>query len=718
MVLRHSPGSVLPTFARPFCRVHYTSVISSCAVHVPLSPRPLSPQQAKSLITRDRLLSSVAARTSTPQVSTSSSSREVVELAILIDVLPARVRAALQPHKALSQLVEVVLDLGRPVVARFTEGAQLLSRDPLTQAELEEVTSKVGEFGGDNRAGINRCLHRISCIRNRDGHIVGLTCRVGRAITGSANMAADVVLSGKSILLLGRPGVGKTTAIRDISSMLAEAAHKRVVIIDTSNEIAGDGDVPHPGIATARRMQVPVPEQQHRVMIEAVENHMPEVIVIDEIGSEAEALAAATIAQRGVQLVATAHGERLENILNNPTLQSLLGGVESVTLGDEQAKKRGVQKSVRERAGPPTFECCIEMEDRLHWNIYEDVASATDALLAGKEVQPMLCYRDADGSVFSETRNVFGRSETTSVLTARPSASPQSEPSSATQLEPDPSSGSSSSSSASASESDSEDKEEEEVVSHLQRLQGLAGSWRRVNKRPRLGKDGREHRGTGLGAGQLEGGGEGEPEVAAMQVYVHGIHEAVLQSVLTPSPLWHRIQLNKNLESCDAVLALRGKIKAGGWLRTAAKAYAVPIFSVKTGSPEHLTRAVQTILGIQPSPSGMFGAPRGPDATSVAAPPAALTADWDQETEEGASASKAVDDASEVSPSWRYQDARDEALIAVEQVVIPRQQPIELLPQTPELLDMQVDIIKKFDLRYEVVGEDANSRLRIMPSSL
>ncbi|KAL0055246.1 hypothetical protein WJX82_009399 [Trebouxia sp. C0006] len=561
------------------CVIHAQRSNGSC-----LLERPVARQRIQSLISSEQTPFYVANSASPPD----NKSRTDFELSVLIEVLPARVRNLLQQHPDLPQLVEVVLDLGRPVLARFANTDQLLSAAPLAKQELEEVTSKVSDFGGDNRAGIDRCLHRISCIRNRDGQIVGLTCRVGRAIAGSANMAADVVLSGKSILLLGRPGVGKTTAIRDISSMLAHVAHKRVVIIDTSNEIAGDGDVPHPGIASARRMQVPVPEQQHRVMIEAVENHMPEVIVIDEIGSEAEALAAATIAQRGVQLVATAHGERLENILNNPTLQSLLGGVESVTLGDEQAKKRGVQKSVRERAGPPTFECCIEMEDREHWHVYDDVASATDDLLSGKEVHPVLRYRDADGSVFSQTTNSFGQTQTQS-------------------------------------------------------------------------------------------------------------------AALTTSSLWERIQLQDSLQGCDAVLALRGKIKAGGWLRTAAKGFAVPIFSVKTSSPDHLTRAVQTILGLEPSPGGLFGASRAGSVEPASS------------SNSGLQAEAAGEEPMFQSPPLRFQDAMDEALIAVEQVVIPRHQPIELLPRTPELLDMQVAVVNKFDLPYEVIGTDRKSRLRIMP---
>ncbi|DBB09376.1 TPA: hypothetical protein ACH3X3_007951 [Trebouxia sp. C0006] len=682
------------------CVIHAQRSNGSC-----LLERPVARQRIQSLISSEQTPFYVANSASPPD----NKSRTDFELSVLIEVLPARVRNLLQQHPDLPQLVEVVLDLGRPVLARFANTDQLLSAAPLAKQELEEVTSKVSDFGGDNRAGIDRCLHRISCIRNRDGQIVGLTCRVGRAIAGSANMAADVVLSGKSILLLGRPGVGKTTAIRDISSMLAHVAHKRVVIIDTSNEIAGDGDVPHPGIASARRMQVPVPEQQHRVMIEAVENHMPEVIVIDEIGSEAEALAAATIAQRGVQLVATAHGERLENILNNPTLQSLLGGVESVTLGDEQAKKRGVQKSVRERAGPPTFECCIEMEDREHWHVYDDVASATDDLLSGKEVHPVLRYRDADGSVFSQTTNSFGQTQTQSVFTAAASSSSSSSSTASDSACSDSGRDSSSSDSGGIPRYDSaSDSEEEDVASHLQRLQSLAGNWKlkQTNKRARLANKSPQQ--DDSESSTSDGGQQGQgsfqlPAVPAMQVYLHGIDEAVLQAALTTSSLWERIQLQDSLQGCDAVLALRGKIKAGGWLRTAAKGFAVPIFSVKTSSPDHLTRAVQTILGLEPSPGGLFGASRAGSVEPASS------------SNSGLQAEAAGEEPMFQSPPLRFQDAMDEALIAVEQVVIPRHQPIELLPRTPELLDMQVAVVNKFDLPYEVIGTDRKSRLRIMP---
>ncbi|HEY9665129.1 MAG TPA: AAA family ATPase, partial [Allocoleopsis sp.] len=258
----------------------------------------------------------------------------------LLEILPEGIRAKLAQHPQRDRLVEVVLDLGRYPEARFPNSSEYLSDTPITKTDLQYCVERVGMFSGDNRAGIERTLHRISAIRNRAGEVIGLTCRVGRAIFGTIGMIRDLVETGRSILMLGRPGVGKTTALREIARVLADELNKRVVIIDTSNEIAGDGDIPHPAIGRARRMQVARPELQHQVMIEAVENHMPEVIVIDEIGTELEALAARTIAERGVQLVGTAHGNRIENLIKNPTLSDLVGGIQSVTLSDEEARRR------------------------------------------------------------------------------------------------------------------------------------------------------------------------------------------------------------------------------------------------------------------------------------------------------------------------------------------------------------------------------------------
>ncbi|MBZ0290639.1 MAG: AAA family ATPase, partial [Anaerolineae bacterium] len=280
----------------------------------------------------------------------------------LKQVLPPHLNAALDHIGNTDDLLEVVLDLGRVPTARFVEGEVVLLEDEVTRDDIDAIVSNIGAFDADNRAGMERTLHRISAIRNRRGDVVGLTCRVGRAVYGTIDIIQDLVESGQSILMLGPPGVGKTTMLREAARVLAES--KRVVIVDTSNEIGGDGDVPHPAIGKARRMQVSHPERQHEVMIEAVENHNPEVIVIDEIGRELEAQAARTIAERGVQLIGTAHGNALENLMLNPTLSDLVGGIESVTLSDEEARRRGTQKSVLERRAPPTFDVLIELQNR------------------------------------------------------------------------------------------------------------------------------------------------------------------------------------------------------------------------------------------------------------------------------------------------------------------------------------------------------------------
>ncbi len=322
------------------------------------------------------------------------------DLEALLNVLPPDIAQAVRDHNRNEVLVEVVLDLGRYPEARYTDGEVALCAREVTEADIQYVVSRIGEFDADNRAGIQRTLHRISAVRNRRGNIIGLTCRVGRAVYGTLEIVKDIILSGKSILLLGRPGVGKTTMLREAARVLAE--HKRVIIVDTSNEIGGDGDIPHPAVGRARRMQVPKPSLQHEVMIEAVENHMPEVIIIDEIGRELEAIAARTIAERGVQLIATAHGNTLENLLMNPTLSDLVGGVESVTLSDEEARRRGTQKTVLERRAPPTFDVLIEIQDRQRLLVHHDVAASVDALLRGQQPDVELRYRDEEGQIHVE----------------------------------------------------------------------------------------------------------------------------------------------------------------------------------------------------------------------------------------------------------------------------------------------------------------------------
>lgn len=343
-----------------------------------------------------------------------SERRMTDDLQALLGVLPPAVAQAVNEADNSEDLLEVILDLGRVPTARFVNREVVLRNVEVSMADIDYVVGRIGEFDADNRAGLERTLHRIAAIRNRRGHIVGLTCRIGRAVYGTTDIIQDLIESGKSLLLLGRPGIGKTTMLREAARILAEK--KRVVIVDTSNEIGGDGDVPHPAVGQARRMQVAMPSLQHEVMIEAVENHNPEVIVIDEIGRELEAAAARTIAERGVQLIGTAHGNTLENLLLNPTLSDLVGGIESVTLSDEEARRRGTQKTVLERRSAPTFDVLIEIQTRDRLAVHLDVAEAVDSLLRGYPLPPEIRSRGTDGEIITEREAapVLGRSSSKS----------------------------------------------------------------------------------------------------------------------------------------------------------------------------------------------------------------------------------------------------------------------------------------------------------------
>lgn len=329
----------------------------------------------------------------------------------LLNILPPFVSAPLREREDRSELLEVVMDLGRPPEARFHTYEIVLSQKDIGQEDLEYVASRIGVFNDDNRAGIERTLHRISAIRNRQGRIVGVTCRVGRAVFGTVRLIEDLVQSGRNILLLGRPGVGKTTMLREVARVLADEVKKRVIIVDTSNEIAGDGDIPHPAIGHARRMQVTQPTMQHAVMIEAVENHMPQAIVIDEIGTELEAAAARTIAERGVQLVGTAHGNTLENLILNPILSDLIGGIQTVTLGDEEARRRGTQKSILERKAPPTYDVVVEIQEFNSVAVHSDVSEVVDAILRGRPVLREVRSLDGDGVLQKKQERVLPFSE-------------------------------------------------------------------------------------------------------------------------------------------------------------------------------------------------------------------------------------------------------------------------------------------------------------------
>ena len=302
----------------------------------------------------------------------------------LLENLPLFIKERVNKHPDKEKIVEIIMDLGRRPEIRFTTGSQILSQKMVSWQDIEYTTKRISKFNNENRAGIERTLHRISCIRNRQFLITGLTCRIGRAVFGTITLARDLLESNKSILILGKPGVGKTTIIREIARVLSDEMGKRVIIIDTANEIGGNSDIPHPGIGRARRMQVSQTNLQHQIMIEAVENHMPEVIIIDEISTELEALAARTIAEKGVQLVGTTHGNCLENLIKNPPLADLIGGIQYVTLSDEEAKRRKTQKSILERKSYPAFQTAIEINEHNNWVIHENVDESVDLLLRGK----------------------------------------------------------------------------------------------------------------------------------------------------------------------------------------------------------------------------------------------------------------------------------------------------------------------------------------------
>ena len=338
--------------------------------------------------------------------------RHVVDdMDAFLNVLPEPLRTGLAENMSdpddMSGLLEIIVDLGRVPEARFIEDSIVLSDDEVTREDIASVISGLGRFGDDNRAGIERTLHRFSVIRDREGNPVGLTCRVGRAVFGTVRLIQDLIESGRSVLILGRPGIGKTTILREVARVLADDASRRVVIVDTSNEIGGDGAVAHPAIGRARRMQVPNTELQHRIMVEAVENHMPEVVVIDEIGTELESIAARTIAERGVQLVATAHGNTLGNVISNPTLSDLVGGTQAVTLGDIEARRRRTQKTVLERKHTPTFDVVVEMRERYYVGVHNDVGRAVDRMLRGLQVPLDMRRLKDDGSVETQVEDAM-----------------------------------------------------------------------------------------------------------------------------------------------------------------------------------------------------------------------------------------------------------------------------------------------------------------------
>jgi stage III sporulation protein SpoIIIAA len=520
-----------------------------------------------------------------PIASAITPQRITDDLERLLELLPEPVRRQLAQPQRRQQLQEVILDLGRVPEARYPDRAIALGERPVEREDLAATLARLGSFGGDNRAGIERTLHRISAIRNRSGAVVGLTCRVGRAVYGTVAMVRDLLDQGQSLLLMGRPGVGKTTALREIARVLADDLRRRVVIIDTSNEIAGDGDIPHPAIGRARRMQVARPELQHQVMIEAVENHMPEVIVIDEIGTELEAQAARTIAERGVMLVATAHGNALENLVRNPTLSDLVGGIQAVTLGDEEARRRRTQKTVLERAAEPTFPLAVEMHSRQRWLIHRDVAATVDQLLRGLAPRPQVREVGEDGRLL--------------LRDPAPPAAPRGAGPLAS-LEPP------------------------------RRFEPVNGERQHAATRPPRApltataaslEDCGEEGGAALPEPSSSSGGDWPTSAAAgapLRLWAVGPTPQLLETVIRSRRL--PIELVADAEQADAVLSLRGALGRHADQRRRAQELGLPILVIKSDSLHQVRRSLERLLerrgptgtGLEPNPT-VTGGPIGLD---------------------------------------------------------------------------------------------------------
>ncbi|KAK9845213.1 hypothetical protein WJX81_000262 [Elliptochloris bilobata] len=605
------------------------------------------------------------------------------ELLELADLLPHALRTALLLHEDFLEVLEVVMDVGRPPLARFPAGDVRLSEQRITYEDLDLAVAKLGDFGGDNRAGIDRTLHRISCLRNRDGRVIGLTCRAGRAVCGSAALAADLVADGRSLLLLGRPGVGKTTSVREIARLLSEEHRRRVVIIDTSNEIGGDGDIPHPGIGCARRMQVAEVEHQHRTMIEAVENHMPEALVIDEIGNEAEALAARSISQRGIQLIATAHGGDLATLVRNPALAELVGGIQSVTLGDEEARRRGGgRKSVLERAQPPTFDVAVELLGRRKWRVHADLAAAVDRLLADGDARGQLVTLDAEGAVVSVSEREAEAGEASPMATAADAwgRGPHEDPS-----WQDPA---------------------------WQDAAWGAAAGGPAESAPAAQPGGSSAAWPAAFNGQEE---DAAPE-GAVRIYTFGLDDGRCRQVLAALGLSNAVALTRQMHECDAVMALRERLRAPGaeWVRDSARATGVPIFSLRTTSDATLVKALRTLAGVDPSALtlGDPAAAAGADPGGGRRRPAALRAQDDvARLGSGAGAGSYVSQARAGDRGAALEEAR----LAVERLVLPGGEAAELLPRAPGVLLCQEELVRSYGLTSETVGGGASARLRILP---
>lgn len=517
--------------------------------------------------------------------------------------------------------------------------------------DLKHAISKVGDFSDDNRSGIDSSLHRISAIRNRKMQIIGLTCRVGRAISGSAEIIRDLVEGGSSTLVIGRPGVGKTTLIREIARMLADDQRKRVVIVDTSNEIGGDGDVPHAGIGRARRMQVPNVNMQHNIMIEAVENHMPETIIIDEIGTELEALAASTIAQRGVQLVGTAHGMTIDNIIKNPSLQILVGGIESVTLGDEEARKRKVQKTILERKGPPTFTCAVEMITRTECRVHHRLDATVDAILAGKS--PLFEIRHVDTEVDDSLKLI-------PILQENHIEESDDSLKSISILQ------------------ENYVEETEVITSDKERCDEVESDEEDEDYHPKRSKT-------------WKSSGTERKRNSPVRVYTCKIVDSDLLQVAKVMGIENEIDVTDDIGAADAILASSSEMKQNPWIRGVAKYHHLPVFVIKSNTMAQMVKALRMILGMESLGSSL------------------------QQPLKSSSDIEIEDDAPKRKPTLEEIDALEEVRLAIEYIVIPGGEPVELLPRRSEIIARQLELVESYQLTAENSGTEVNPRLQILP---
>jgi stage III sporulation protein SpoIIIAA len=537
----------------------------------------------------------------------------------LLEIVPKFIRDPVKVHPKKEILIEIVLDIGRRPEARFADSTEYLSYRTIVWQDLDYIIKRLGKFSGDNRAGIEKTLHRISSLRNRQGNIIGLTCRIGRAVFGTVSIIRDLLEQKKSILLLGRPGVGKTTAIREIARVLSDGIKKRVIIIDTSNEIAGDGDLPHPSIGKARRMQVSSPTNQHEIMIEAVENHMPEIIIIDEIGTELEAVAARTIAERGVQLIGTAHGNALENLIKNPTITDLIGGIQYVTLGDEEAKRRGSGKSILERKAPPTFEVAVEIHDSQTWIIHDNIENSVDIFLRGEEppLQKRKLVDSSNARIHCEI-----------------------------------------------SYNDKEINKNKFLIPDKKQKKGVL--LKQVNT---------------LNTRKIKKIAKGnKKDNNRIRLYTYGINIQELKAIIRTLNI--PILITKEIQYADAILALDNLVKNNRRLRQISSSRKITVHTIQRTSLLELTRALQQVVN------------------KVTTLPMVQK--------------KTIRKTSRLM-NKELMSPLEETRLAIEEIIIPNNKTIDLLPRTNSVRKLQHELVKHYQLRSVNIGNELNRHIRIYP---